>query len=146
MSGAEAAGATDTEKEKEKEKKTLLTDAAKQLAGGGGQIPASQHPQTDEHAAGAREQQRSMSSLDIQLVQNLIERCLQLYMNKREVLSIIEQQAKIAPSFTGLVWKQLQEQNPDFFKAYYGRLRLKDQIVVFNQLIERHYDMMRSNP
>lgn len=67
-------------------------------------------------------------------------------MNKREVLSIIEQQAKIAPSFTGLVWKQLQEQNPEFFKAYYGRLRLKDQIVVFNQLIERHYHMLRSNP
>ena len=67
-------------------------------------------------------------------------------MNKREVLAIIEQQAKIAPSFTGLVWQKLQEQNPDFFKAYYGRLRLKDQIVVFNQLIERHYHMLRPNP
>lgn len=133
----------DEEKEKKKKKKTPPTGTAQQTSGEG-QVPPPQ--QQVGSAAGHEEQPRAVSSLDIQLVQSLIERCLQLYMNKREVLSIIEQQAKIAPSFTGLVWQQLQEQNPDFFKAYYGRLRLKDQIVVFNQLIERHYHMLRSNP
>jgi len=67
-------------------------------------------------------------------------------MNQREVVSILQQQAKIEPGFTGLVWQKLEEQNPDFFKAYYARLRLKDQIVVFNQLAERHYHMLRNNP
>ena len=72
MKGAEAAGATETKKEKAKEKKARTTDTAKQPANGSVQIPSSQQQQTDEHAAGAGEQQRAMSSLDIQLVQNLI--------------------------------------------------------------------------
>lgn len=134
----------DPKKEDKKEETTTGT-AQRETTSGGAQIPVQQ-----QHAggsgAGQQEQQRAVSSLDIQLVQSLVERCLQLYMNKREVFSIIEQQAKIEPSFTGLVWQQLEGQNPDFFKAYYGRLRLKDQIVVFNQLIERHYHMLRPNP
>ena len=72
MSGAGTAGATETKKEKEKEKKVRPTDTAKQPANDGGQIPSSKQQQADEPAAGAREQQRAMSSLDIQLVQNLI--------------------------------------------------------------------------
>lgn len=99
----------------------------------------------DQLAQGGQ-QQRMISALDIQLVQNLVERCLQLYMNQREVVSILQQQAKIEPGFTGLVWQKLEEQNPDFFKAYYARLRLKDQIVVFNQLLEQHYHLLRNLP
>jgi uncharacterized protein (TIGR01589 family) len=90
------------------------------------------------------EPQNTVSTFDIQLVQSLVERCLQLYMNQREVLSILQQQAKIEPSFTALVWQKLEEQNPEFFSAYYLRLRLKDQITVFNHLIERHHSMLRS--
>lgn len=90
------------------------------------------------------EPQNTVSTFDIQLVQSLVERCLQLYMNQREVLSILQQQAKIEPSFTALVWQKLEEQNPEFFCAYYLRLRLKDQITVFNHLIERHHSMLRS--
>ena len=108
----------------------------------GGAVP----PHTVGSGEGQRGQQRMISALDIQLVQNLVERCLQLYMNQREVVSILQQQAKIEPGFTGLVWQKLEEQNPDFFTAYYARLRLKDQIVVFNQLVERHYHMLRGNP
>ena len=33
-------------------------------------------------------------------------------------------QAKIEPGFTNLVWEKLEEQNPDFFKAYYIRLKV----------------------
>lgn len=35
-------------------------------------------------------------------VQNLIERCLQLYMNQKEVIETLSFQAKIEPSFTEL--------------------------------------------
>jgi len=35
-------------------------------------------------------------------VQNLIERCLQLYMNQKEVVDTLSFQAKIEPSFTEL--------------------------------------------
>jgi uncharacterized protein (TIGR01589 family) len=35
-------------------------------------------------------------------VQNLIERCLQLYMNQKEVVDTLSIEAKIEPSFTEL--------------------------------------------
>lgn len=43
----------------------------------------------------------SLDSVVIQ-VQNLIERCLQLYMSQKEVVSTLLHQAKIEPSFTEL--------------------------------------------
>lgn len=35
-------------------------------------------------------------------VQNLIERCLQLYMSQKEVVNVLLEQAKIEPDFTEL--------------------------------------------
>lgn len=71
--------------------------------------------------AGTSAEPRKISTADVQLVQNLIERCLQLYMSQREVVFTLNQQAKIEPNFTLLVWQKLEEQNPDFFRAYYTR-------------------------
>ncbi|XP_073005130.1 uncharacterized protein [Typha latifolia] len=85
---------------------------------------------------------RKVSRQDIQLVQNLIERCLQLYMNQKEVVDTLSFQAKIEPSFTELVWQKLEEENREFFKAYYVRLMLKNQIMVFNKLLEDQYRLM----
>ena len=53
----------------------------------------------------ARTQARKVSTSDIQLVQNLIERCLQMYLSQREVIATLQSQAKIEPGFTGLVWQ-----------------------------------------
>jgi uncharacterized protein (TIGR01589 family) len=75
-----------------------------------------------EPATTAQNQQNIISSLDVQLVQNLVERCLQLYMNQREVVALLQQQTKIEPSFTSLVWQKLEEQNPEFFKARQKKL------------------------
>ncbi|GAA0175004.1 hypothetical protein LIER_28268 [Lithospermum erythrorhizon] len=86
---------------------------------------------------------RRVSRQDIQLVQNLIERCLQLYMSQREVVNTLLQQAKIEPGFTELVWQKLEEENQEFFRAYYFRLVVKDQIMRFNQLLERQVELMR---
>ncbi|KAJ0078692.1 hypothetical protein Patl1_22836 [Pistacia atlantica] len=85
---------------------------------------------------------RRVSRQDIQLVQNLIERCLQLYMNQKEVVETLLAQAKIEPGFTELVWQKLEEENREFFKAYYLRLMVKHQIDEFNRLLEQQVQLM----
>lgn len=85
----------------------------------------------------------AVSSEDIQLVQNLIERCLQLYMTRDEVVNILNEQATIDPGFTRLVWTKLEEQNPDFFRCYYTRLKLKAQIIMFNHLLEQQVEVVQ---
>ncbi|PKI50866.1 hypothetical protein CRG98_028773 [Punica granatum] len=85
---------------------------------------------------------RRVSRQDIQLVQNLIERCLQLYMNQKEVVETLLVQAKIEPGFTELVWQKLEEENQEFFKAYYLRLMVKHQIIEFNKLLEQQVQLM----
>ncbi|EYU32230.1 hypothetical protein ABFS82_02G173600 [Erythranthe guttata] len=86
---------------------------------------------------------RKVSREDIELVQNLIERCLQLYMNRDEVVKTLLNRARIDPGFTTLVWQKLEEENADFFRAYYIRLKLKKQIILFNHLIEHQYHLMK---
>ncbi|KAK6928953.1 Conserved hypothetical protein CHP01589, plant [Dillenia turbinata] len=85
---------------------------------------------------------RRVSRQDIQLVQNLIERCLQLYMNQKEVVETLLVRAKIEPGFTELVWQKLEEENREFFKAYHLRLMVKNQIMVFNKLLETQVELM----
>ncbi|CAA2991808.1 Hypothetical predicted protein [Olea europaea subsp. europaea] len=85
---------------------------------------------------------KRVSVEDIQLVQNLIERCLQLYMSQKEVVNTLLLQAKIEPGFTELVWQKLEQENPEFFKAYHLRLIAKDQILRFNQLLDRQIELM----
>ncbi|XP_073027977.1 uncharacterized protein [Primulina eburnea] len=86
---------------------------------------------------------KKVSREDIELVQNLIERCLQLYMNKNVVVKTLLNRARIDPRFTNLVWQKLEEENPNFFRAYYIRLKLKQQIISFNNLLAHQYHMMK---
>ncbi|KAM1161731.1 hypothetical protein TB1_000879 [Malus domestica] len=88
---------------------------------------------------------KKVSRQDIELVQNLIERCLQLYMNRDEVVKTLLTRARIDPGFTTLVWQKLEEENADFFRAYYIRLKLKKQILLFNHLLEHHYHLSKYN-
>lgn len=81
--------------------------------------------------------QQHISWNQIKIVQNLIERCLQKYMTQTEIITALHTQANIEPGFTCLVWQKLEEQNPDFFYAYNIRLRIKDQIVAFNYLVDQ---------
>ncbi|CAL1385802.1 unnamed protein product [Linum trigynum] len=90
----------------------------------------------------SNESVRRVSPRDIQVVQNLIERCLQLYMNQQEAVQTLLAQAKIEPSFTELVWKKLEAENRDFFDAYYPRLIVKTQIMEFNKLLEQQVELM----
>ncbi len=86
---------------------------------------------------------KKITAADIQLVQNLIERCLQLYMSQKEVVAALSKQAQVESAFTDLVWQKLEEQNPEFFRSYYTRLKLKDQIVMFNHVLEQQVAMVQ---
>ncbi|XP_042003728.1 uncharacterized protein LOC121752688 [Salvia splendens] len=86
---------------------------------------------------------RKISVQDIQMVQILIERCVQLYMSEREVVKMLSHQAKIEPGFTEIVRRKLESENQGFFRAYHLRLIVKDQILRFNQLLERQVELMR---
>ncbi|XP_019454662.1 PREDICTED: uncharacterized protein LOC109355863 isoform X3 [Lupinus angustifolius] len=89
---------------------------------------------------------KQVSRQDIQLVQNLIKRCLQLYMSQAEVVETLLNQAKIEPGFTELVWQKLEEENQEFFRAYYLMLMVKQQIQEFNSLLEQQVQLMHLQP
>lgn len=85
-----------------------------------------------------------VSLSDIQLVQNLIEKCLQNYMSREEVISTLAKRSNIPTLFTSLVLQQLEQQNPEFFWMYYLRLKLKDQIELFNYLLDQQNQMVEN--
>ncbi|XP_052170665.1 uncharacterized protein LOC127786926 isoform X2 [Diospyros lotus] len=64
-------------------------------------------------------------------------------MNRDEVVKTLLNRARIDPGFTTLVWQKLEEENADFFRAYYIRLKLKKQIILFNHLLEHQYNLMK---
>ncbi|KAG7385689.1 hypothetical protein PHYPSEUDO_001143 [Phytophthora pseudosyringae] len=78
---------------------------------------------------------------DILRVQNLIERCLQQYLSKNDILITLKEQANVDPAFANVVWQKLEEQNPTFFRAYSLQLQLKEQIIAFNYLVGQQKEM-----
>ncbi|XP_073014871.1 uncharacterized protein [Primulina eburnea] len=85
---------------------------------------------------------RKLTNQDIQLVQNRVEQCLQHYMDKKEVISTLIIHDNIEPCLTELVWQRLEEENQEFFKAYYLKLLVKDQIMEFNRLLSEQVELM----
>jgi len=86
---------------------------------------------------------QSYTWAQVKQVQSLIERCLNQYMTQAEIIATLQVQADIEPALTCLVWAKLEEQNPDFFLSYDIRLRLKDQIVAFNYLVEQQTRLLQ---
>ncbi|KDO16573.1 hypothetical protein SPRG_17913 [Saprolegnia parasitica CBS 223.65] len=78
---------------------------------------------------------------EILRVQNLIERCLQQCMSQTDIISTLQTQANVDPTFTRTVWQKLEEQNPSFFHAYTAHLQLKEQILAFNYLVAQQREM-----
>ncbi|CAN0522041.1 unnamed protein product, partial [Ectocarpus sp. 8 AP-2014] len=83
------------------------------------------------------EDDSNVSWNDIKSVQNLIERCLQKFMTQTEIIAALQVEANVDPSFTCLVWQKLEQQNPEFFFSYHARLKMRDQIVAFNYLVDQ---------
>ncbi|XP_039013476.1 uncharacterized protein LOC120143152 [Hibiscus syriacus] len=63
-------------------------------------------------------------------------------MTEKEVEKTLLAQAKILPSFTKFVWEKLEQENEEFFRAYYMRLMVKQQIIEFNQMLQQHVQLM----
>ncbi|KAF6257319.1 hypothetical protein COO60DRAFT_1240596 [Scenedesmus sp. NREL 46B-D3] len=87
---------------------------------------------------------RRVSLEQIAAVQTMIEKCMQLYMAKDEVMACLKDQANIEPNFSQLVWSKLEEQNADFFRAYNLRVQLKSQVVTFNQMLQQQLQVLES--
>ncbi|KAL2486078.1 Uncharacterized protein Adt_30834 [Abeliophyllum distichum] len=80
---------------------------------------------------------------DIAKVQNCIEKCLMVYMNKKEVMDTLITRDHQDPGVAEIVWHRLETQNPDFFKAYHLMRLVKQQIVEFNRLLSEQAEVMR---
>ncbi len=96
-----------------------------------------------ENGRDGPEKKRKMTISDVETVQNLIEKCLQLYLTKDEVISVLREQATIDAEFTKLIWGRLEGENPQFFKCYNTRLKLKAQIQMFNHLLTEQAAVVR---
>ncbi|WJX34209.1 hypothetical protein P8452_22342 [Trifolium repens] len=65
-----------------------------------------------------------------------------MYMTRKEILTTLQNQAKIGPEFYKPILQRLEEQNPGFFKRYYTKLALNQQIEEFNKLLEKQKQLM----
>ncbi|PHT97711.1 Calpain-type cysteine protease DEK1 [Capsicum chinense] len=89
---------------------------------------------------------RSLQAEDLSMtskprkVQNRIEQCLRQYMSRKEIVNTLNQD-NIEPRFTELVWQKLEEENQEFFQAYYLKLMVKEQIIEFNRLLAEQAKM-----
>ncbi|KAH9773196.1 transmembrane protein [Citrus sinensis] len=50
---------------------------------------------------------------------HLIERCLLLHMSRDQCIKALAEHAGIRPLVTLTVWRELQKENKDFFRAYF---------------------------
>ncbi|KAL0729587.1 hypothetical protein Bca4012_025680 [Brassica carinata] len=60
----------------------------------------------------------SSVATEIRTVQYMIEKCLIFNMSKEECVEALSKHANITPAITSTVWKELEKENKDFFKAY----------------------------
>uniref|UniRef100_A0A0D6R3J5 Angiotensin-converting enzyme 2 n=1 Tax=Araucaria cunninghamii TaxID=56994 RepID=A0A0D6R3J5_ARACU len=79
---------------------------------------------------------------DIMQVKHFVETCIKSYMTKNEIIQALSTHAKIDPCFTQLVWQRLEKENQDFFRKYYIWLKIKEQILLFNHLLEQQHQLM----
>mmetsp|Transcript_4839 Transcript_4839/g.13922 ORF Transcript_4839/g.13922 Transcript_4839/m.13922 type:complete len:108 (-) Transcript_4839:321-644(-) len=62
---------------------------------------------------------------DVSRCHRLLEQCLVRELNQRQAMALLQRYAGISPVFSGCVWRQLELENPSFFKAYNDRLAAK---------------------
>lgn len=90
----------------------------------------------------ANGENRRVSWEEILQVKHFVETCIKSYMTKNEVIKALSTHAKIDPSFTCLVWQRLERENHEFFRNYYIWLKVKEQILLFNRLLEQQHQLI----
>ncbi|KAL8094723.1 hypothetical protein AgCh_036295 [Apium graveolens] len=63
----------------------------------------------------------------IHMVQHLIEECILFTMSKDDCMEALSKHANILPAITSTVWKELENENKEFFEAYYTK-RAEEQV------------------
>lgn len=56
---------------------------------------------------------------------------------QEQVTKLLSSQANVEPALCLMVWQKLEDQNPKFFQEYHVRSKLKEQVVMFNYLLEQ---------
>ena len=77
-------------------------------------------------------------------IQIMIEQYLQFYYTNAEIAHQLEMK-NVQKETTNYILEKLEEQNPEYFRAYRYRLRAKEQISRFSELIQR-YTMIMNQP
>ncbi|CAN8254529.1 unnamed protein product [Cochlearia groenlandica] len=70
----------------------------------------------------------SSSASYIHMVQYMIEKCLIFHMSKEECVQALSKHANITPIITSTVWKELEKENKEFFKAYEERQNKQEKM------------------
>ncbi|XP_057950446.1 uncharacterized protein LOC131145419 [Malania oleifera] len=118
-------------------------DLALQLQGSAG-VPISVQISHETRSKSFSSKKRRVTEDYVDYIQMQIELCLQNCMNRNQTIEILSDQAEIIPAHTTAIWKVLEEENAEFFEAYYLKLIVKKQIGVFNQLLARHCSQKQS--
>ncbi|PON96862.1 hypothetical protein TorRG33x02_072410 [Trema orientale] len=100
------------------------------------------HGKRIPNGMGSSSEERELVPKDLSVVQDLIERSIQEYLTKDQVVERLLECAKIEPTLTTGVWEMMEEENRDFFRAYYARLLLIQQIKDLNKLLEKQWELM----
>ncbi|KAJ0245772.1 Uncharacterized protein HA466_0181880 [Hirschfeldia incana] len=70
----------------------------------------------------------SSSASYIHMVHHMIEKCLIFNMSKEECVEALSKHANITPVITSTVWKELEKENKEFFKAYTEKKSKQEQM------------------
>uniref|UniRef100_A0A7N0UMH2 Uncharacterized protein n=1 Tax=Kalanchoe fedtschenkoi TaxID=63787 RepID=A0A7N0UMH2_KALFE len=71
-----------------------------------------------------------------------IETCLLNFMNLEETMEYLWREAGISRQVTSIIWRRLEKENDEFFRAYNIRLVVLQQIKTFNMLLGRQAELM----
>ncbi|KAL0896584.1 hypothetical protein Bca101_080545 [Brassica carinata] len=70
-------------------------------------------------------------------VRNKVELCIQNYMSLEVTVTYLEKTHRISKSVTQIVWEQLREENPVFFKHFELRCQMARQMRMFNDMLTK---------
>ncbi|XP_020269914.1 uncharacterized protein LOC109845116 isoform X4 [Asparagus officinalis] len=65
----------------------------------------------------------------------IVARCLRRYMTKNETMAYLYIEERREPAYAELIWEELENQNPTFFRLYNTLAVIKKQVEKYNELL-----------
>ncbi|XP_020255373.1 uncharacterized protein LOC109832409 isoform X2 [Asparagus officinalis] len=94
-------------------------------------------PETEEKIRRARRCIEIDSMKDI-----IVAKCLRRYMTKNETIAYLYIEERREPAYAELIWEELENQNPTFFRLYNMLVVIKKQIGKYNELLVHQKNAM----